>query len=73
MIGAWALCTGFWRNRIAYLNPSGPPSGSATREFVFRPWLLVVALQFLSDRGVGRLVPAERAARLELVKALQYE
>ncbi len=60
---------------IAYLiNISTLPVTGHAIEFVFRPWLIVGAFGLESIIILlAALVPAERAARLRLSDALQYE
>jgi len=76
MIGAMGLVPGVLAGiAIAYLiHLATLPAIGHPVEFVFRPWLLVVC--FASSYLIvvaAAWFPAERAARLELAKALQYE
>lgn len=76
MLGAMGLVPGVLAGvAIAYLiHLATLPAIGHPVEFVFRPWLLAVC--FLGSFSIvvaAAWFPAERAARLELVKALQYE
>jgi ABC-type lipoprotein release transport system permease subunit len=76
MIGAMGLVPGVFAGiAVAYLiHLATLPAIGHPVAFVFRPWLLaacfVVAYLIVL---VAAWIPAERAARLELTKALQYE
>ena len=59
---------------IAYLIHLATLPAIGPVEFVFRPWFSVAC--FVGSYSIvvaAAWFPAERAARLELVKALQYE
>lgn len=76
MLGAMGLVPGVLAGvAIAYLiHLATLPAIGHPVEFVFRPWLLVAC--FVGSYSIvvaAAWFPAERAARLELVKALQYE